>query len=116
MSQTAKVVLWVVVAVVVIGAVWMLVAGNGSSAPANGSPSASVSGNNAPSAPGNGSVAAGGNQAPSSVGSAPSSQDTSDASLNQDLSNIGTQMNGLSSDSASVDAGLNDQPVAQPSL
>ena len=35
--------------------------------------------------------------------------DTSDASINQDLSNIDTQMKGLSSDSTSADSSLNNQ-------
>jgi cytoskeletal protein RodZ len=36
-----------------------------------------------------------------------SPSDDSDAALNQDLNSVGTQLNGLSSDNAAVDAGLN---------
>ncbi len=39
--------------------------------------------------------------------------DDSNAALNQDLTSIDSQLNGLASDSASVDQGLNDQPVTQ---
>ena len=38
---------------------------------------------------------------------------SSNSSLNQDLTNIDTQLNGLNTDSASADQGLNDQPVPQ---
>jgi hypothetical protein len=41
------------------------------------------------------------------------STDTSDASLNQDLTNIDSQLNGLASDSASVDASLNQSTTVQ---
>ncbi len=40
-------------------------------------------------------------------------QSATDASLNQGLSSMDSQMKGLSSDSASVDQGLNDQPIPQ---
>jgi len=33
--------------------------------------------------------------------------------LNQDMTNVNTQMNGLNSDSASADQSMNDQPVSQ---
>jgi hypothetical protein len=33
--------------------------------------------------------------------------------LNQDLTSIDAELNGLASDSASIDQGLNDQPVSQ---
>jgi hypothetical protein len=39
--------------------------------------------------------------------------DDSNAALNQDLVSIDSQLNGLASDSASIDQGLNDQPVTQ---
>lgn len=40
-----------------------------------------------------------------------SAKDSSDASLDKDLSNIDSQLDILSSDSASVDQGLNDKPI-----
>ena len=42
-----------------------------------------------------------------------SAQNNSDASLNQDLSSLDTQLNSLSADSQSVHQGLNDEPIPQ---
>lgn len=41
------------------------------------------------------------------------SQGDSNANLQQDLSAVDAQLNGLASDSVSVDQGLNDQPIQQ---
>lgn len=43
----------------------------------------------------------------------PKVEDTSDAALDQDLSIIDGQMVSLTSDTANVDKGMNDQPVSQ---
>ncbi len=40
----------------------------------------------------------------------------SDADISQEMSNVNAQMNGMSSDSASINQGLNDQPVQQSQL
>lgn len=40
-------------------------------------------------------------------------ENSTDASLDKDLQGIDVQMNGLSSDSASIDQGLNDKPIEQ---
>jgi hypothetical protein len=40
-------------------------------------------------------------------------RDDSDTSLDQDLTTVDTQFSAYQSDSASVDQGLNDQPIAQ---
>lgn len=42
--------------------------------------------------------------------------DDSNAGLQTDLSNIDSQMNGFASDNASVNQGMNDQPVQQAQL
>ncbi len=44
---------------------------------------------------------------------APASADSSDQGINQSLANIDTQMKGLSTDTATVNQGFNDQPVSQ---
>ena len=52
--------------------------------------------------------------APSDTGVAPSSEsDTSAAGVEQDTAAIDAELNALSSDSASIDAGLNDSQVPQ---
>lgn len=51
--------------------------------------------------------------APSNAGLTPG---TSDAELRSDVSTVDRQMAGFSSDSASVNSGLNDQPVQQSSI
>lgn len=95
MSKTSKIVLWVVIAVIVAAVIVWFVVPRNSTAP--GVQNVPVAG-----APGN---------APSGLTTAPT--DTSDAALNQDLANIDAQLNGLASDSASIDQGLNDQPIPQ---
>ncbi len=85
MSSSSKAVIWVVAIVVVAGAIWWYVAAQNPAEP-------ETYGTNATS-----SVAM--------------SQGTSDQSLNQDLTQIDAQMNGLSSDSASVNQSFSDQPI-----
>ena len=98
MSKTAKIVLWVVVLIIVIVVIAWFVISQGTSAPT--APTAQ----NAPAT----------NGAPSASGSLSTSPaDTSNAALNQDLTSINSELNGLASDSANVNQGLNDQPVTQ---
>lgn len=98
-----KGILWTIAAVVVIGGgIWWWVS---SSRPAT-SPTAMDQTNNQaqmqtpPSQP-------------TSSDNGVSATDSSNAALNTDLSNIDSQMNGFSSDNASVNQGMNDQPVQQ---
>jgi hypothetical protein len=92
MSKASQATLWVVLAVLVIGGIWWWsMSNNGSYSPSStynpGATSTSQS-NGAPS-------------------------DNSDQAINQDMTNANAQINGFSSDSASIDQGLNDQPVQQ---
>lgn len=90
MSRTGKIILWVIVAAVVVGGgIWWWMASQ------NGAPSSM------PTAMDNGSA------------STSYPQGNSDQSINQDMASLDAQMNGLSSDSASVAASMNDQPVQQ---
>jgi len=91
--------LWIVAAVIVIGGIWWWMSSTGSA------PSAAPQANNTQPA-GQGTAAT--NPAPAATVS-----DNSNAALNQDLGNIDAQMSGMSSDSASINQGLNDQPVQQ---
>jgi cytoskeletal protein RodZ len=108
MSTTLKIVLGVVVAVVVVGGIWWWVAASKTAeAPAvsttqtqNMTPTSTAMNTSTPPAPSNGV----------------SATDSSNAALQADLSNIDTQMNGFSSDNASVSQGMNDQPVQQSQL
>jgi uncharacterized protein YpmB len=52
-------------------------------------------------------------QSPAATTTLPSGTSTSDAALNEDLSSIGAQMQGLDSDSANADASLNESAQAQ---
>ena len=91
MSQ--KVVIGIIVVVVLLGGLWWFASQQGVPA---------VNPGNMPAAGNN-----------TNNGAAISGRSTSDASLNQDLSNVDSQMNGFSADSANVDKGLNDQPIPQ---
>lgn len=96
MSKTSKIVIWVVLAIIVVTAIVLFSATRNTAAPGEQGYYAPTS-QNAP--------------APGSLSTAPTN--TSDAALNQDLANIDAGMNSISSDSASIDQGLNDQPVPQ---
>jgi hypothetical protein len=94
MSTTGKIILWVVIAVIVIGGIWWWLASR-NSAPA-GSTSPTTASTTSPTAT-----------------STSYPQGDSDQSINQDMTNANAQMNGLSSDNASVTQSMNDQPVQQ---
>lgn len=103
MTKTAKITLWVVVILAVIGLAWWWMATYGQGA-MPGSTSSSMSETSAPA----GSIAT------STVppASAIVSTGTSDAALNQDMTNINAQLNGLASDTASVDVGVASSSAA----
>jgi len=101
MSKTGKIILWIVVALIVIGGIWWLIASQ------NGTPSTSNSYTNAPTT--NTSSTTG----TSTASSTSYPQGNSDQSINQDMTSLNVQMNGLSSDNASVTQSMNDQPVQQ---
>ena len=81
MSNTSKIVLWVVVAVVVIGGIWVLVGGSGSNTTTQNQTSGTEVNTVAtvPVLP-------------------PAPVDTSDTSVNTDVSQIDTQLKGLGAD------------------
>lgn len=103
MSKSTQVALWIAVAVLVVGGLVIWMVGNQTAAP---SPAAQ-----APNASTTNQAAAGQTSGNSMV-----SNSTSDAAFQGDLANIDSQMNSFSSDSASIDQGLNDQPVQQQQL
>jgi len=97
MSSALKAVLWVLVALVVIGGIYYWYQGSHPSAAAPAQQtSEAASQANAPAGP---SLASGSN--------------TSDAALQQDLSGMDTQMSAMNSDTASIDQGMNDTAVSQ---
>jgi hypothetical protein len=112
MSKTSKIVLWVIVAIIVIGVIVWFIVPRGSAVPGSQGYLAPVSGN-VPVSPNGQNVPS--TVAPSSTsgGLVTSPTDDSNAALNQDITSINDQLNGLASDSASVTQGLNDQPVPQ---
>jgi cytoskeletal protein RodZ len=103
MSKTGKIILWVVIAVIVIGGIWWWWVASQSAAPAM--------------APAMNGTSTGANMAAASGTPASAStsypQGDSDQSINQDMTNLNAQMNGLNSDNASVTQSMNDQPVQQ---
>lgn len=95
MSSTEKTLLWIGALIVVIGGIWWLTSPKGMEKTEEGSPNATST------------VA-------TSTGSAASAaSDTSDSAINADIGAMGTQMDGLSSDSAAVNSSLSDKPIAQ---
>ena len=96
MSKSTIIVLVIVVLVIIGGIWWWLASSN--------APSPAAQSNNSPSTAA-GAVGVTTNQIVST--------DTSDVSLNQDLANIDDQLNGLASDSANVDASMNQSTTAQ---
>lgn len=90
----SKTILWVVIVIIVIGIVWWYFQWK-SSSPAM--PEQSPYSQNSTSG--------------TSLSALP--QGNSNTALDQSLQTIDSQLNGLSSDSASVTQGLNDQPISQ---
>jgi hypothetical protein len=95
MSKTGKVIMWIVIVVIVVGGIWWWMASRSTT----------------PAATMNNSVGA--TATSSSTASTSYPQGDSDQSINQDMASLNTQMNGLSSDNASVTQSMNDQPVQQ---
>lgn len=93
MSGTVKIIIWIVVAVVVLGGLYYWYTGSQSASPVTSS-SENVSQESGPP-------------------TLPSGSDTSDSALEQDLSGLDTQMAAMSADTASIDSGLSDKQVPQ---
>ena len=94
MSSKAKLAITIIVIVVALGGVyWWLTSQQGALAPST--------------APGGASTSQNGAAQPQLTSG------NSNADLNQDLATIDAQMNGVSSDSASMNNSFNDQPVTQ---
>ena len=103
MSKTA---IWIVVVVVVVlggAGIWWSMSQSGSSPVAVQQPTTQQPATQQPATPSTGSTGA----------SAPTVSDNSDQSINQDLASVNSQMSGFTSDSASINNGLNDHPVQQ---
>lgn len=101
MSKTGKIVLGVVIALLVVGGVWWWIDMQ------SGVPSA------APGAGTGGTSTAVNSPAATSTASTSYPSGDSDQSIDQDMTSLNAQMNGLSSDNASVTQSMNDQPVQQ---
>lgn len=102
--------MWVVIVVIVIvAAVWFFMMPNSSAPQGQGTPAPTSQ--NAPAAPVVQNTPTPAPAAQGALQTAPT--DDSNSALNQDLDTINNQLNGLASDSASIDQGLNDQPVTQ---
>ncbi len=102
MSKTGKIILWVVLAVIVVGGgIWWWMASQAGTTPA-------AMYNNTGA-----TVASSSTSGTSATASTSYPQGDSDQSINQDMASVNAQMNGLSSDNASVTQSMNDQPVQQ---
>ena len=96
MSKTSQIVLWVIIGVIVVGGgIWWWAASMNAT-------TGNSAGTNQPVY---------GNQ--NSASSDTVSTDTSDSAMDQDMTNINAQMNGLSSDSANVDSSMNATTTQQ---
>lgn len=108
MSNTTKAIIGIVVVVVVVGGLWWWIASKNSGAPA---PAMSINqtstGANTVQQNSSSTVA------PTSTASSTAPMDDSDASLNAQLNAADSQMNNFNADSASINQGINDQPVPQ---
>ena len=107
MSKIGKIILWIVIVVIVVGGLWWWWMASQGGAPASNNNN-SVGTTTASNPAAVSSSTASGTQ---TVASYP--QGDSDQSINQDMTDLNTQMSGLSSDNASVTQSLNDQPVQQ---
>jgi hypothetical protein len=103
MSNTSKMVMWLlIVLIVVAGIVWFAMGNKNAIAPS------------APGYSGTPASPATETTAPSTAQALPTPPtDDSNAAITQDLTVINSQVSGLATDSASIDQGLNDQPVTQ---
>jgi hypothetical protein len=102
MPNSTKIGIAVVAVIIIVGGIWWW----NMSAP---QPQPAVVENT----PSGGTVANGNNP---TQGGAILASGNSDTALDQNLAQVDAQLSALSSDSASVDQGLNDQPVAQTTL
>ncbi len=113
MSKTA---IWSVVVIVVLAIAggllwWNMNQGQSAVQTSNNAAPAATTAENTPSVA---STSSNGNPSQSEAVALPSGN--SDQAINQELTDINTQMNGLNSDSASVNQSENDQPVQQTQL
>lgn len=109
MSKTAKIAIWVIVIVVVVGGgLWWWSASMNNGSTAMQTTPVTETTPTTPTAP----AATPTSTAPSG-GTLTTGSDTSNAALSADLSQVDGQMNAMSGDNASINQGLNDQPVQQ---
>ncbi len=94
MTSKSKVIFWIIAIIVVVGLIWWYSQWQaGSPAAPEQSPYSATS--------------------TSGTSSSVLPQGNSNTALDQSLQTIDSQLSGLSSDSASIDQGLNDQPIVQ---
>lgn len=109
MQSTLKVTIGVIVILIIGVGLWWYMggspAGMGPAAPANSQNNPPSPDNGQPSMPGSSSMPA----SSANPGASAASTDNSDASLNQDLNTIDSQMKGLNSDTSNVDQGMNSK-------
>ena len=104
MSASTKTVIGILIGIIVIGGAWWLLASRNAGPSSPTAPTAETNPGTMPAATTSPAQA----QAPAIV-----STDTSDAALNQDLTNIDSELNGISADSAAVDTSMNQSTTAQ---
>jgi len=102
MLKTVQIILWIIVVAIIVGGIWWWMA-----------PQSNVA--MAPSSANNTNMPANVTSTVNSSNTASTSypQGDSNQSINQDLTSVNSQLNGLSTDSASVTQSLNDQPIQQ---
>ena len=96
MSKAGKIILWLVVAIIVVGGIWYFTKGGSAPAPVTDNTTATTT------------VADQGTAA-----TILSTKDNTDASISTDLEMVDGQLNALNTDSATVDKDLSDKQIPQ---
>lgn len=96
MTGALKTVLWVLVAVVVIGGIYYWYQNGRQPLPTEEAPVQTATTTESMGIP-----------------TLPSGTDTSDAALEQDLASIGAEVTAMDADATSIDQSLNDKPISQ---
>ena len=111
MTTTGKIILGVIVAVIIIGGAGYYWYTSMQSVPSTAVTAATTTDQN--SVTQNTASAPAGGTSGTNANALPSGSSNTDASLNQDTAAIDAQMSGLSTDNASANQSVNDQPITQ---
>jgi len=95
MQSIGKIILWIVIALLVLGGIYYWYSKGATQTPSTTTADQTTSANST-----------------TGVVTLPSGSDTSDAALTQDFTAVDSQSSGMAADSAAIDAGMNDKPTS----